>query len=173
MNKIHSVFHYSNYCQTGIVLVAIFLGIEKSLSQDSLSLSYSNLDTSKTAIGTHRFLKSLSPAASLLFPAGNFLQQNTDGLDIVCVTQLLAAHPELRNAALQEQLHLKRSNMTGNNFTQSLNIYLLGNPILENDLKQKMQRYGVPYDPLRPTVWQIGYTFYLNEVISWIKNRLK
>jgi hypothetical protein len=173
MNSTHSVFRYSNYYRTGIVLVAILMGIEKSLAQDSLSLAYPNQDTSKSVTGTHRFLRAQSPVASLLFPARNFLQQNTDGLAIARITQLLAAHPELRNAALQEQLRLKLSNTIDNNFTQSLNIYLLGNPILENKLTMNMRRYGVPYDPLRPTAYQIGYTFYLNDVISWMENGWK
>jgi hypothetical protein len=173
MISTHSVSHYSNYYHTGIVLVAILMGIEKSLAQDSLSLATPNQDTSKTIIGTHRFLRARSSAASLFFPAGNFLQQHTDGFDIVRITRLLAAHPELRNASLQEQLRLKLSNTIDNNFTQSLNIYLLRNPILENKLTMNMRGYGVPYDPLRPTAYQIGWTFYLNDVISWMKNGWK
>ena len=146
------------------------MGIEKSFAQDSLSLDSPNQDTSKFVIGMHRFLKTQPPVASLFFPARNFLQQNTDGLDIARITQLLAAHPELRNAALKEYIRLNLSNTIGNNFTQSLNIYLLGNPILENNLTMNLRRYGVPNNPLRPTAYQIGCTFYLRDVISWIEN---
>jgi hypothetical protein len=173
MNSIHSIFQHFHFYQTNPFLFIIMVGIDTCLAQGPHSLPRLQQDTSRTDLGTQLFLKAQPPLTALPISQSTLFHQNNNFLDSTYITHLLAKHPEVREVVLKEYIRLNLSNKTDMNLTQSLSMYLVGNPILENDLKLKIQRYGVPYDPLRLKAWQIGYTFYMNEVISWLKNRLK
>ena len=66
--------------------------------------------------------------------------------------QILEKHPELRSVILNEYIRLQITNeiKIENNNKESLRLYLIGEPTLEDDLKRMMQLYGLPYNPLRP-----------------------
>jgi hypothetical protein len=88
----------------------------------------------------------------MFFPLRNFIPGNFNFIGSTSITQVLEKHPELRDAVLEEYIHLQLANevKTDNNLKKTLRLYLIGQPTLGDDLKRKMRLYGLPYDPLRP-----------------------
>ena len=76
--------------------------------------------------------------------------------------QILEKHPELRSVILNEYIRLQITNeiKIENNNKESLRLYLIGEPTLEDDLKRMMQLYGLPYNPLRPRLLGIGVSIF-------------
>ena len=151
MNSIHSVFQRAGIYQITLIYF-ILIGTEKSLAQTSHSSANPKQDTSRTDIGTHPFRKTPQSSSSMFFPLRNSIPGNINLIGSTSITQVLEKHPELRDAVLEEYIHLQLANevKTDNNLKKTLRLYLIGQPTLGDDLKRKMQIYGLPYNPLRP-----------------------
>ena len=150
MNSIHSVFQRARFYQITLIYF-IMIGTEKSLAQTSHSSTNPKQDTSRTDIGTRPFRKAPQPSSSMFFPLRNSIPGNINFIGSTSITQVLEKHPELRDAVLKEYIHLQLAKeKVENNLEKTLRLYLIGQPSLEDDLKWKMQLYGLPYDPLRP-----------------------
>jgi hypothetical protein len=173
MNSIHSVIQHVILYHITIFIFFVMIGIGKCLAQTSHSPDMLRQDTSRSNMRTYHGLNDQLLLPPLFIRLIDLRQKSNDFTGLRSILQILTKHPELRDVALKEYIHLNLSNNIDINFAQSLSIYLVGNPILENDLKRNMQRFGVPYDPIRPKIYQIGYTVYLKNVISWIEKILR
>ena len=150
MNSIHSVFQRARFYQITLIYF-IMIGTEKSLAQTSHSSANPKQDTSRTDIGTRPFRKAPQPSSSMFFPLRNSIPGNINFIGSTSITQVLEKHPELRDAVLKEYIHIQLAKeKVENNLEKTLRLYLIGQPTLGDDLKRKMQLYGLPYDPLRP-----------------------
>ena len=150
MNSIHSVFQRARFYQITLIYF-IMIGTEKSLAQTSHSSANPKQDTSRTDIGTRPFRKAPQPSSSMFFPLRNSIPVNINFIGSTSITQVLEKHPELRDAVLKEYIHLQLAKeKVENNLEKTLRLYLIGQPTLGDDLKRKMQLYGLPYNPIRP-----------------------
>jgi hypothetical protein len=150
MKSIHSVFQRAHFYQITLIYF-IMIGTEKSLTQTSHSSANPKQDTSRTDIGTRPFRKAPQPSSSIFFPFRNSISGNINFIGSTSITQVLEKHPELRDAVLKEYIHIQLAKeKVENNLEKTLRLYLIGQPTLGDDLKRKMQLYGLPYDPLRP-----------------------
>jgi hypothetical protein len=88
----------------------------------------------------------------MFFPLRNSVPGNINFIGSTSIiTQVLEKHPELRDAVLKEYIHLQLAKeKVENNLEKTLRLYLIGQPTLGDDLKRKMQLYGLPYNPIRP-----------------------
>jgi hypothetical protein len=137
------------------------IGNEKTLAQKSYSPGNPKQDTSRTDIGTRPFRKAPQPSSSMFFPLRNSVHGNINFTGSTSLTQILEKHPELRDAVLKKYVRLQLVNEKAeNNLKKTLKLYLIGQPTLEDDLKRKMQLYGLPYDPLRPRLVGISVSIF-------------
>ena len=150
MNSIHSVFQRARFYQITLIYF-IMIGTEKSLAQMSHSSAHPKQDTLRTDSGSLHFQKAPQPPSSMFPPLRNSLPGNINFIGSTSITQVLEKHPELRDAVLKEYIHIQLAKeKVENNLEKTLRLYLIGQPTLGDDLKRKMQLYGLPYNPIRP-----------------------
>jgi hypothetical protein len=130
-------------------------------------------DTSRFDERTHSKLEERSVPPSVFYRPNGEFNKHIENARSNSMVLILEKYPELRSTALKDFIYLQLSNKTDISFTQRLCMYFKRTPTLENDLRLKMRRYGVPYDPLRPTAYKIGYTFYIRDIVSWLANKLR
>ena len=136
------------------------IGTEKILAQTSYSSAHPKQDTSRTDSGSLHFQKAPQPPSSMFPPLRNSLPGNINFIGSTSITKVLEKHPELRDVVLKEYIRLQLVNEVKdeNNLKK---YYLIGQPTLEDDLKRKMQLYGLPYDPLRPRLVGNSVEFFI------------
>jgi hypothetical protein len=171
MSSIHPISPHLCFYQIFFILF-IIIKTETSPAQMPHSSGNPKQDTSRIDRGSHHMLEEQLVLPSFSLQINNGFNKNSNLKGSMSIVLILENYTELRNAGLKEYIRQQLSNETDINVARKLNINLVGNPILENELRRKLQRYGVPYDPLRPTVWQIGYTFYFKDVISCLEKIL-
>jgi hypothetical protein len=170
MNAIHPIVRSLRFYE--IVPILIIIGCEQCFTQKSYSAIIPNRDTLRFDNGIHYSVEKRSSCQSVFGRTINDINKNNYLKDSMSPVLIMEICPELRNAMLREYIRQPLSGNADNNITWKLRIYLVGNPKLENELRRKVQRFGVPYDPLRPTAWQIGYTFYVHDIIGWLEKKL-
>lgn len=140
----------------------MMIGSEKSIAQKYYSTSNPKQDSSRIDIGASSFLKAPQPKSSLFSPPRGPIPQNINFIGSISLVQILEKHPELRSVILNEYIRLQITNeiKIENNNKESLRLYLIGEPTLEDDLKRMMQLYGLPYNPLRPRLLGIGVSIF-------------
>ena len=138
------------------------IGSEKSLAQKYYSTSNPKQDPSRIDIGASSFLKAPQPKSSLFSPPRGPIPQNINLIGSISLVQILEKHPELRGVILNEYIRLQIINeiKNENNNKESLRLYLIGEPTLEDGLKRMMQLYGLPYNPLRPRLLGISVSIF-------------
>lgn len=150
MISIHYISQHLCFCQITLIFF-IIIGSEKTHAQKSYSPRHPKQDTSRIDIETHSFQKAPQPSSSMFLPLRNSIPGNINFIGSTSITKVLEKHPVLRDAVLKEYLHLQLAKeKVENNLEKNLRLYLIGQPILEDDLKRNIQLYGLPYNPLRP-----------------------
>jgi hypothetical protein len=166
MNSIHSMLPHLNLYKIVTVIFILVLA-EKSTAQDAFSSIDQRQDTPRFDVRTRSKLEERPVLLSDFHQPNGEFNKHT-GIDRTkSMVRMLEKYPELRSTALKEYFRLMLLMKTDLNFSQRLYLNYKRTSTLENDLRMKMRRYGVPCDPLRPTAYQIGYTVYIGDIISW------
>lgn len=66
------------------------------------------------------------------------------------IEQLLEKHPELNDVILKEFIRNHLAN--DKDLAQQLKLYTPQASFLEREARRNVERYGVPYDPIRPAL---------------------
>jgi hypothetical protein len=171
-----SHWYFSHFIDILIVCsFVVSLYFDVALAQN-LPLTLDNLqDTSKNEWIKKNIPKHRPPWYSPLIPFDDTFLSSPNNLisqqKIVPLTDLLLVYPDLRNGILKDYLRTQlctidtaavRNEATRVNFTPL--------SYLENELRRNFHRYGVSFDPFRPTPLQmsLSISFEPLRLIFWL-----
>ncbi|GEM_PF-3518311 len=165
-----------------LIVCSLVLSIDshEGLAQN-LSLTLKDLqDSSKNEMIENRMQKQNPSRSSPLIPftdtflgsLNNFTSQEK----IVPSTELLLLYPDLRNVILKEYMRTQRRYVYPvTTMNESLNYNFIPSTYLENELRQNIHRYGVLYNPFRPTLIQmsVSISFEPLRLLSWLLKMIR
>jgi hypothetical protein len=94
----------------------------------------------------------------------------------VPLTELLLLYPDLRKEILKEYMRSQLRTIDSVMVFHRTHMYnFTPSSFLENELKRNFNRYGVPFDPIRPTLLQmsLSYKFEPLRLLFWLLNTIR
>jgi hypothetical protein len=173
-DSVYSFFQYSCHFKFAY-LVLLIIYHQEATGQVADSISSPKRSVLKTEMPAKQLQE--SPQSFLYLPFKDTILYEINYIDPPSIGQLLETHPWMHDIILKEyiRMHLVKDKER-NGMVQLLIFYIHSISNLEREARLNMNRYGVPYDPLRPALLRTSFgpalltSFDLEQFVQWLIN---